>query len=301
VETLGGAANTLRRGPFPSPARIAAVAAVIGSSIIALALLARHGAESARAPQIAAPLPRLSYSVPPLPPPPPPVPPELVAVPAGRYYIGCHHRLDRRCWDDEKPGRLVEIGAFSLMRREVSASEYAACVAASACPQREDKAGCTAQDDTSGRPANCVTWPAAASYCRFRGWRLPTELEWEAAARGSEHPDYPWGNEPPSCERTVIADARADGCGSGAPLPVLARKADVSWVGAHDMGGSLREWTATEYGPYPNGKADPAALGKKVTRGGSWIMRPGEVATSHTRGSENSGAARTDLGFRCAK
>jgi formylglycine-generating enzyme required for sulfatase activity len=97
----------------------------------------------------------------------------------------------------------------------------------------------------------------------------------------------------------VVADAVKGGCGTGGPLPPGSRPTDVSWAKVVDLGGNVREWTASDYAPYPGGKIEEDTKGK-VNRGGSWVMKPGEVNTSRTRGVDKPEESRPDLGFRCA-
>ncbi|MBI4706070.1 MAG: SUMF1/EgtB/PvdO family nonheme iron enzyme [Deltaproteobacteria bacterium] len=227
-------------------------------------------------------------------------PPEgMVAVAAGSYVVGCASG-NRQCWDDERPAHRVALGRFGIMVHEVTMEQYDECAAAGRCPPAGKEPGCTWQREGEDRhPINCVSWKAAGGYCAWRGWRLPSEAEWEAAARGPSQADYPWGSEPASCERALVGSERGGGCGAGGLLPVGSRQADRSWVGAFDLGGSVREWTASEYAAYPGGKAEAEQRGK-VNRGASWLMEPGQASTSHTRFADEPGAARLDLGFRCA-
>lgn len=224
----------------------------------------------------------------------------MVVVAGGEYWVGCASDADETCFDDEKPGRVVTVEPFAIMHHEVSVAEYARCVAAGQCPKPGKDAKCMwHKTGREAHPINCVTWEAAQAYCGFRKGRLPTEIEWEVAARGAHKPRYPWGDEQPSCQRTVIANDQGGGCGMGEPLATGSRPADVSWAKVFDMGGNVREWTATDYAAYPGGSVDEDSSGK-VNRGGSWRMRPSELNTSHTRGVDPPTEARPDLGFRCA-
>ncbi|MBI4702289.1 MAG: SUMF1/EgtB/PvdO family nonheme iron enzyme [Deltaproteobacteria bacterium] len=112
------------------------------------------------------------------------VPAGMVAVAAGSYLVGCAPG-NRDCWDDEKPAYSVRLGRFGIMVHEVSVDDYASCVAAGRCPKPASGEGCMGGQSGRGRhPVNCVSWHAAGAYCAFRGWRLPSEAEWEVAARG---------------------------------------------------------------------------------------------------------------------
>ena len=218
-----------------------------------------------------------------------------VAVAGGSYWVGCRADRHRVCFDDEKPAFEARVKAFRIMRHEVTVAEYRACVRAEACPPAGRGPGCfAARTDVDRYPINCVDWRSAAAYCAFRGMRLPTEIEWEVAALGEAHRDFPWGSDPPSCTRTVMRGD--DECADG-PQPVGSRSEDRSWVGAMDMGGNLREWTASDYAPYPGGHVD--ASDGKVNRGGSFEMGAAQFDTSHTRRVDPPTLARADLGFRC--
>lgn len=150
-------------------------------------------------------------------------------------------------------------------------------------------------------PVTEVTWYGAVAYCRWRGVRLPTEAEWEAAARGREGRIYPWGDEPPTPERAVYSRPR------GAHAPVRQRSAGTTPEGAHDLAGNLAEWTSTLYRPYPyradDGRESADAHGERVTRGGDYVFD-----TSHDRLTTffRAGFSRAvehghrHIGFRCA-
>jgi len=223
----------------------------------------------------------------------------MVRVDEGSYRVGCTFKKKDDCFDDEKPAKKVTVStAYYLMKHEVTIREYGACVRKAACaePTKSCAKGIVLAEKM---PVVCVPWSEAEKYCAFRGWRLPTEEEWEVAARGPKEPHYPWGNEQPNCELGVFANAKGQGCGSKRPLNVGSRPKDKSWVGALDMGGNVREWTSTQYAAYPNGSIEPGDKGK-VNRGGSFVMNGKEANTSHTRVVDVPTEARPDLGFRCA-
>ena len=216
-------------------------------------------------------------------------------IPGGEWPVGCHTG-DSHCWEDEGPARRVTLKAFALLEREVSVAEYKACVLAGKCGAlvkgcRRHKKG--RQSD----PITCVSWAEAVAFCGWRGWRLPSEAEWEVAARGPKHFDFPWGNTPPVCAKAP-GKVRV-GCRKR-PAPVGTRSADRSPFGILDMAGNVREWTQTSYAAYPGGKATAGSVGK-VVKGGSYIMgkRDG-VSTTHLRGVVEPTLGHADLGFRCA-
>ncbi len=228
-------------------------------------------------------------------------PPEgMVRVPGGIYTIGCDPQRNRKCWNDEKPAHKVTVKTFAIMTHEATMVAYDECVANNGCPSANKGDGCTWQRSQNLKhPINCVTWLAAEAFCAHHLWRLPTEAEWEIAARGHDAFDHPWGQGVPTCELTLMHDGTKSGCGQGSLSPVGSRPKDKSWVGAFDMAGSVREWTASSYEAYPGGKRDSDRKGK-VNRGGSFVMRAQELSASHTRGVDPDNTARPGLGFRCA-
>lgn len=146
-----------------------------------------------------------------------------------------------------------------------------------------------------------VTWYGAVAYCRWRGARLPTEVEWEAAARGREGRLYPWGDAPPTPARAVFARAR------GAHEPVGRRPAGATPEGVHDLSGNLAEWTSTLYRPYPyradDSREDADAHGERVTRGGDYVFdtSPDQLTTFFRAGySRAVEHGHRHIGFRCA-
>jgi eukaryotic-like serine/threonine-protein kinase len=225
----------------------------------------------------------------------------MVTVPAGKYFIGCG-RNNHRCYDDEKPRYTATLQEFQIMKYEVSVEEYKECVDKNVCPIPDTRDGCNWK--VKGRekhPINCVDWNGAELYCRINGMRLPTEEEWEVAAAGKEHTDYVWGNADASCRLSVIADDSGLGCGKGSTWESGQKPMDKSWAGAYDMQGNVREWVSTNYAAYPGGKIDERSKGKKVNRGGSWVVPTEYLNTTHTRGADVRTEKQPDLGFRCAK
>jgi formylglycine-generating enzyme required for sulfatase activity len=151
-------------------------------------------------------------------------------------------------------------------------------------------------------PVNEVTWNGARAYCAWRGARLPTEAEWEAAARGREGRPYPWGAEPPSGEHAVFGrrSNHTDAVGSH-PLGATPE-------GVYDLAGNVAEWTSTLYQPYPyradDGREDPAAPGERVTRGGDHVFdsTPEKLRASFRGGFSRAPAVgHRHIGFRCAR
>ena len=126
-------------------------------------------------------------------------------VPGGAFTMGCNAAVDQNCEGDENPMRSVTLTAFEIDQTEVTQGRYAACVAAGKCAPPS----CAWNCDESASPAVCVTWDQAKAYCAWAGRRLPTEAEWELAARGTDGRKYPWGNDEPDCGRANMAVAAA--------------------------------------------------------------------------------------------
>jgi iron(II)-dependent oxidoreductase len=246
-------------------------------------------------------------------------PARAVEIPAGAFQMGCSSG-DRDCQTDEGPpgGVPVSVGAFWIDRYETSVAEYRACVAAGACERPFDHArNAYCNYDAPGRddfPLNCVDWFQASAFCEWRGARLPTEAEWERAARGGTSTRHPWGNEAATCERAVMDDGiyisptgQTDGCGRDRLEPRGSR--DPNPYGLYDMQGSVAEWVANWYEPdgialyYGRGDLTGPATGRRrVLRGGAWDEGP-RAQRSSSRWAKVPKGHRSiygSNGFRCA-
>ena len=182
---------------------------------------------------------------------------KMVRVPQGSFTMG---------WDsgelNERPEHKVFLGAFLIDRYEVSAVQFADFLNVAGNPEsvyfsedqystigtvREgDEVTYVPRDGHGGFPANNVSWYGADAYCRWLGKRLPSEAEWEKAARGDDKRIYPWGDEPPSARRARYGtDWHRDGF--DAMVPVDALPEGVSFYGVYNMAGNVWEWTADWY------------------------------------------------------
>jgi formylglycine-generating enzyme required for sulfatase activity len=209
----------------------------------------------------------------------------------------------RSLFADEVPAYNTSIrDPFWLDRFEVTNGQFAESGGSAAAP---------AESRDPSQPRSNITWLEAQNFCESRGMRLPTETEWEYAARGPESRVYPWGNDFPgaimnycdaSCQYESWRDnAHNDGFPFTAPVGSLTQS--VSWVGAEDMAGNLWEWTSTIYREDAQAAyEDPADLNAQRTlKGGSWNW-----VLHETRGAARSAPAnRTPsspwYGFRCAR
>ena len=222
---------------------------------------------------------------------------QTVRIPAGTFVMGSDH--DEL---DERPAHRVTLAAFDLDRDEVTALAYARCVLARVCaPPRRP----------SARFADAVTWVShedAERYCRFAGMRLPTEAEWERAARDGDGRVYPWGDDF-DCSRGNFANYRGEGrCPKNPGHPVEPGRfpGGDSKEGAHDLAGNVWEWVSDWYeaGYYAKAPSTspkgPTGGERKVVKGGACCSMFG-LPRSANRLAFPASFADEDLGFRCAR
>jgi len=229
----------------------------------------------------------------------------MLLVPEGPFLRGSRPDEGQ---PDERPQRSITLSAFFIDRTEVTAAQYRKCRDAGACPAPATDRYCTLT--TPGRdqhPINCVAWSHADAYCRWAGVRLPTEAEWEKAARGTDGEPYPWGPTPATCVVAVRFDkTRKHACGKFGTWPVGSKPFGKSPYGALDMGGNVWEWVADWYdanGYATSSDRDPKgpAEGRfRILRGGGW-GNDGEGSLRSARRFKFSPENQTPgIGFRCA-
>jgi formylglycine-generating enzyme required for sulfatase activity len=219
----------------------------------------------------------------------------VVLVPAGSFTMGD---------DEESPKHDVYVDRFELDRNEVTIAQYSKFLTQSRSAQApEGWEGVDPVKDGS-LPVVGVDWNDAAAYCAWAGKRLPTEAEWEKAARGTDGRLYPWGDSPPTPERANYASRAADAYHGGL-AGVGTHPTGRSLEGADDLAGNATEWVADWYGDAfstsdvrnPKG---PASGPGKVIRGGGF-RDPAERVTATKRFYVSADARRDDIGFRCAR
>jgi formylglycine-generating enzyme required for sulfatase activity len=152
--------------------------------------------------------------------------------------------------------------------------------------------GVRVRDGFDALPAVMVTWFGASAYCAASSKRLPTEPEWELAARGGDAREFPWGDALPTCAGVAFAGRTGMPCGTERPSAVGTRPMDVGPLGTRDLGGNVAEWTADEDATL--------AKGSRAVRGGSWFGSAFESRTTR-RGFARPEKVEPDIGFRCAK
>lgn len=218
-------------------------------------------------------------------------------------------------YGDESPAHAVTLSPFWIDQTEVTNSRYQLCELAGACSSPAERSSHyrLAYHDTeefADYPVIFVTRDQAAAYCEWVGARLPTEAEWEYAARGPESSIFPWGSTFDGtrlnyCDANCSAGPNDPTVNDGyaETAPVGSFPSGASWIGALDMAGNVREWVDGWYGSYtPDAQIDPPGPERGdliVPRGGSWIDNPSLVRSAN-RGGNTPDYFRDYYGFRCA-
>ena len=258
-----------------------------------------------------------------------------VTMPPGFFRMGAADRPSQTEDPAEPPPHLVTLSGFELTRTEITVGQYLKCVYAGACeaavPARQHGrtrgrdgryerwfqpygpiGGCTLMAGDEDLPMNCVTWQAAHAFCKWVGGRMPTEAQWEYAARsaGTRAPDWPWGAEVPTCARATVPSSAGPGCGAAGAARVCARSpAGDTAQGLCDMSGNVAEWVDDWYDPeYYASSATLDPTGPEAffgdercgVRGGGFRSTP-DALRVHWRAGRALEAYAADLGFRCMR
>ncbi|MFQ5428004.1 MAG: formylglycine-generating enzyme family protein [Thermodesulfobacteriota bacterium] len=236
------------------------------------------------------------------------LPENMVLIPAGEFIIGSN-RVDtdakamqygsRKPWfANESPERKVDLKAFYIDRTEVTMAAYSKFLSATSRKPPADWPGGRMPEGRGEYPVTNVSWFDASEYCKWKGGRLPTEQEWEKAARGTDGRVFPWGAEFDIKKVNTLGEY-------GGVTPVGKFPDGASPYGVLDMAGNVQEWTADWYTQYPGNTYDDKDYGEKfkVVRGGGWggmghytmqvyVSAPFR-SIAPPRGGYN------DVGFRC--
>ena len=240
----------------------------------------------------------------------------MIAIPAGSFIMGTdYHRADPQ----DKPQRVVELGAYLIDKYEVTNAQYARFVAATGYrpPLHWDKG--RIPEGLELHPVTMISWFDAKRYAEWAGKRLPTEAEWERAARGTDGRRWPWGNDMDPARLNTYYQV-------GSTTPVGNYPEGASPEGVMDMAGNVSEWVYDDFLPYPGSEA-PSSMFQakvpvlpksgaersmkivdfiateeryKVIRGGSWKSDPFSTSSYH-RNFSWPNFASDFFGFRCAK
>jgi formylglycine-generating enzyme required for sulfatase activity/tRNA A-37 threonylcarbamoyl transferase component Bud32 len=241
----------------------------------------------------------------------------MLYVPAGEFLMGSANS-DGDAWEDEKPQHTVYLDSFWIDKTEVTNAQYRECVLVGACTAPSNS-GSYSHDSYYGNsaydnyPVIYVNWNQAKAYCTWAGARLPTEAEWEKAARGTDGRTYPWGDTFDGsklnfCDQNCAFDWKDTNANDGYAdtAPIGSYPAGASPYGALDLAGNVWEWVNDWYdaGYYGRSPAvnplGPASGSSRVLRGGSWSSIGRVVRAAKRFGGDPSGSFNF-VGFRCAR
>jgi len=230
--------------------------------------------------------------------------PEWITLEGGTFQMGSEEDID------EQPVHSVTVPGFEILKTEVTVSQFSQCVTAKSCiapldsSEMEDNWG---KSERENHPMNGVNWSSADSYCRWIGGRLPTEAEWEYAARSrGKDIRYPWGNESATCDYAVMF-AGSKGCGTGTSAEVCSKIRGNTEQGICDMAGNVCEWVEDDWAPgYDETPTDGSAWietprsEQRTLRNGYFSSGSGLLRSTHRTYAGLNNPAESN-GFRCAR
>ncbi len=241
-----------------------------------------------------------------------------VLVPHGEFVMGCDPSDGFPCEVSSQPAHPVMLESYLIDRTEVSVGEYRTCVDAGACsatgtdgyewkgqPFTKSVTCNFGKPKKSAHPINCVDHAQAEAYCRFRRRRLPSEAEWEKAARGTDRRPFPWGSDKPTCELVALRFQGTECVGT--TQPVSTKPSGASPFGALHMAGNVAEWVSDFYDERyytrspPTSPTGPQSGTMRTTRGGHFsVTDVSGLPLTERRGARPEDRFDT-LGFRCAR
>jgi len=220
----------------------------------------------------------------------------MVEIPAGTFSLG-NDNSD----PNEAPAQQMDLPAFKIDAYEVTNADFAAFVRASGYQTYREAQGSQQnwrwafKDGKDNHPVVFVTFDDAQAFCKWAGKRLPTEFEWEKAARGPKSFLYPWGN--------TYDATKFNGKDSGLRQTTSVGSYPANGYGVFDMAGNVKEWVNSPYLAYPgsNYKDSHYSASYRSIRGGGWFDEAKYVLSTNRNGGDPKITANDDIGFRCAK
>jgi len=225
-----------------------------------------------------------------------------VLIPGGTFWMGSATGRG-----NERPRHSVTVPTFVLTKSEVTVELYKKCMVAGRCTAPGRDINCNgAAVDSEKHPINCVDWRQAHDFCGWAGGRLPSEAEWEYAARsGGQDKKYPWGDAEPTT--TCAYAVWNSGCGTGRSWPVCSKQAGNTEDGLCDMAGNVWEWVADYYhSTYHDAPTDGSAWltpinANRVVRGGGYVVTYSDTLRTAYRLDADPSSLQESVGFRCAR
>lgn len=225
---------------------------------------------------------------------------QLVYIPAGEFLMG----TDSPDYQNSRPEHKVYLNAYWIDKTEVSNAMYALCLQAGKCMDALAKSGLNpyfGKPEYANEPVIYVTWYDADGYCKWAGRRLPTEAEWEKAARGTDGRDYPWGDIPPSMEYLNFD------MNIGQPVAVDRYLQGASPYGVLNLAGNVREWISDWFSPgyyhvspYANPRGPQVQAGLLKSLRGSSFDDTTPESSVYVRFAHDPNSPGRNRGFRCA-